>query len=176
MWSVGASDVVSVWALQPNKQSGRGSSLWVCLLWSVGAFDVVDVWAWVIVGAAPCRCSLARRVSLRSECVCLMSEVGVAALCGCVSCCLWVPLMCSMCGGGLLWALQPLAGDYWPVSLTSKVGVAAFCGCVSCGLWVPLMWSVCGHVLLWALRPLVGVYWPGAVSYTHLTLPTIYSV
>ena len=157
------------WALQPlftgvvcvdNKQSGRGSSLWVCLLWSVGAFDVVNVWAWVIVGvAAPCRCLLARWKSLRG--VCLMSEVDVATLCGCVSCGLWVPLMWSMCGGGLLWALQPLAGDYWPVSLTSKVGVAAFCGCVSCGLWVPLMWSVCGHVLLWALRPLVGVYWPG---------------
>ena len=74
---------------------------------------------------------------------------------------MWVPLMWSMCGGGLLWALQPLAGDYWPVSLTSKVGVAAFCGCVSCGLWVPLMWSVCVRVLLWALRPLAGIYWPG---------------
>ena len=49
-----------------NKQSGRGSSLWVCLLWSVGAFDVFNVWVWVIVGAAaPCRCLLARWKSLR---------------------------------------------------------------------------------------------------------------
>ena len=28
-----------------NERSGRGTSLWVCLLWSVGASDVVCVWA-----------------------------------------------------------------------------------------------------------------------------------
>ena len=70
-----------------NKQRGRGSSLWVCLLWSVGAFDVVNVWAWVIVGAAaPCWCLLARWKSLRG--VCLMSEVDVATL--------WVCLLWSV--------------------------------------------------------------------------------
>ena len=87
LWFVGASDVISVWALRPlagvywpgvslrgvcvyNERSGRGSSLWVCLLWSVGASDVVSVWAWVIVSAAaPCRCLLARRMSLRGVCV-----------------------------------------------------------------------------------------------------------
>ena len=95
-----------------NEGSGRGSSLWVCLLWSVGASDVVSVWAWVIVSAvAPCRCLLARRMSLRG--VCLMSEVGMAALCGCVSCGLWVPLVWSVCGRELPWALQPLVGVYW---------------------------------------------------------------
>ena len=83
MWSVCGR--VLLWALRPlagvhwpgdgcvcvfNERSGRGSSLWVCLLWSVGASDVVSVWAWVIVSAAaPCRCLLARRMSLRGVCV-----------------------------------------------------------------------------------------------------------
>ena len=51
--------------------------------------------------AAPCQCLLASE-----GCVCLMSEVGVAALCGCVSCGPWVPLMWSVCGQGLLWAYE----------------------------------------------------------------------
>ena len=73
-----------------NERSGRGTSLWVCLLWSVGASDVVSVWAWVIVSAAaPCRCLLARRMSLRgvlnersgrgtSLWVCLLWSVGAS--------------------------------------------------------------------------------------------------
>ena len=52
-----------------NKQSGRGSFLWVCLLGFVGASDVVSVWVCVTVGVtAPCLCSLARSVS--EGCVC----------------------------------------------------------------------------------------------------------
>ena len=95
-----------------NEQSGCGSSLWVCLLWSVGAFDVVSVWAWVIVGtAAPCQCLLAKWKSLRG--LCLMSEVGVTPLCGCVSCGLWVFLMWWVCVRELPWALQPLVSIYW---------------------------------------------------------------
>ena len=63
-----------------NEQSGCGNSLWVCLLWSVGASDVVSVWVWVTMGvAAPCWCLLFE------GCVWLISKVGVAALCGCVS-------------------------------------------------------------------------------------------
>ena len=31
-----------------NKQSGRGSFLWVCLLWFVGASDVVSVFLWAL--------------------------------------------------------------------------------------------------------------------------------
>ena len=80
MWSMCGGGLL--WALQPlaggywpegcvsNEQRGRGSFLWVCLLWFVGASDVVSVWACVTVGfAAPCRCLLARRVSLRGVCV-----------------------------------------------------------------------------------------------------------
>ena len=110
--------------------------------------------------AAPCQYLLASE-----GCVFLMSEMGVAPLCGCVSCGLWVPLMCWVCGRELPWALQVvftgqekgcvclmsvaapcrclLASE--GVCMSSKQsGVAALCGCVSCGLWVPLMWSVCG--------------------------------
>ena len=83
-----------------------------------------------------------------------MSEVGVAALCGCVSCGLWVPLMWSVCGRELPWALQFLVGVYWRlrecVCLVSEVawqlsvGVSLVCGC--------------GRELSRALQPLVGVY------------------
>ena len=51
------------WAVQPlvsvywrlrgcvsNERSGRGTSLWVCLLWSVGASDVVSVCARAAMG------------------------------------------------------------------------------------------------------------------------------
>ena len=93
-----------------NKRNWRGSSMWVCLLQSVGSSDVVNVWVWVTVGiAALCWCLLNV-----SEGVYLISEVSVAALCGCVSCGLCVPLMWSMCGCGLQWALRLLAGVYWP--------------------------------------------------------------
>ena len=75
---MGAFDVVNVWVLQAlawpgdrdvsNKQSGHSSSLWVCLLWSVGAFDEWALQLGPEIGG------------------CLINEVGVAALCRCVSC------------------------------------------------------------------------------------------
>ena len=82
-------------------------------------------------------------------CVCLMSEVGVAALCGCVSCGLWLTLMWSVCGRELPWApCRCLLGSEGVCVSNKRSGVAALCGCVSCGLWIPLMWSVCGRGLL----------------------------
>ena len=56
----------SEWVCECNERSGTGS----CLLWSVGTFDVVSVWAWAFWAVA--------------DVVCLISEVGVAALCGCL--------------------------------------------------------------------------------------------
>ena len=53
-----------------------------------------------------------------------MSEVSVAAFCGCVSCGLWVPLMWSVCGRVLLWALRPFAGVYWLVGVVEGVYVS----------------------------------------------------
>ena len=83
-----------------------------------------------------------------------MSEVGVAPLCGCVSCGLWVPLMWWVCGRELPWALQPLVSVYWRLR-----------GCVSnerggrgTSLWVCLLWSVGASdvVSVWA-RAAMGV-------------------
>ena len=68
-----------------------------------------------------------------------MSEVGVAALCGCVSCGLWVPLMWSVCGRELPRALQPLAGVY---CLKGGVCVANKQSGRGSSLWVRLLWSV----------------------------------
>ena len=87
----------------------------------MGSSDVVNVWAWVTVGvAAPCWCLLAPED---------MSEGGVSnkqvvALCGCVSCGLCVPLMWSVCGRVLLWALRPFAGVYWLVGVVEGVYVS----------------------------------------------------
>ena len=74
-----------------NKQSGRGSSLWVCLLWSLCASDVGNMWVWVTVGvAAPCWCLLARWKALRDACVSNErsgrgNSVGVSlVVCGCL--------------------------------------------------------------------------------------------
>ena len=93
--------------------------------------------------------------------MCLISEVGVAVLCVCVSCGLWVPLMWSVCVGvGYCGCSDPLPVFTGQVKvsegcvcLMSEVGMAPLCGCVSCGLWVPLMWWVCGRELPWALQP-----------------------
>ena len=96
-----------------------------------------------------------------------MSEVSMAAFCGCVSCGLWVPLMWSVCGHVLRWTLRPFAGVYWLVGVVEGVyvsnewsGHGSFMG-VSLIVWVPLMWSVCGRGLPLALRLLSSVYWPG---------------
>ena len=95
---------VSEWVCESIERSGRGScvfcGLWVPLMWSVCGRGL----PWSFLPLADVYC-------LR---VCVISEVGMAALCGCVSCGMWVPLMWSMCGRGLQWALQPLAGVYWP--------------------------------------------------------------
>ena len=121
-----------------NKQSGCGNSvggLWVS--------DVVSVWAWVT--ASICLFLMTKH---------LMSKVGVATLCGCVCCGMWVPLMWSVRGRGLPWAFQSLArfqvvclyafneqsrcGSYlrvcllWSVGAVSgaTVGVATPCRCL----------------------------------------------
>ena len=70
-----------------NERSGRGTSLWVCLLWSVGASDVVSVWHELPWALQP---FVGVYWRLR-ECVCLVSEVawqlsvGVSlVVCGCL--------------------------------------------------------------------------------------------
>ena len=125
--------------------------LWVPLMWSVGGRELPWALQPVFTG----------QENVSEGCVCLMSEVGVAALCGCVSCGLWVPLIWWVCGRELPWALQPVftGQEKGCVCLMSEMDVAALCGCVSYGLWVPLMWSVCGLKLPWALQPLASVYW-----------------
>ena len=140
-----------------NKQSGRGNSLWVCLLWSVGAFDVVDVWGGLLWALQRnyCEGCVSNKQSGRGSFlwVCLLWFMGasdVVSVCACVT--VGVAAPCRYLLARRVWVC---------VCLMSKVGVAALCGCVSCGLWVPLMWLVCGHGLLWALRPLASVYWPG---------------
>ena len=67
-------------------------------------------------------------------CACLMSEVGVAALCVCVSCGLWVPLMWSVCGRELPWILQPVFTECLRV-FNERSGRSS-------SLWVCLLWSV----------------------------------
>ena len=104
LWSVGASDMVSVcghwllWALPVALVRCVGirlmskvgvATLWVCPLWSMGAFDVVSVWTWVTVGiSTPCQVLMAKWCDAFNEQI------------GCVCCGLWVPLMWSVCGCG----------------------------------------------------------------------------
>ena len=137
-----------------------GYVMWVRQL-SVGVSLVVCGFFWcgqcVGVGYSG-RCSpLLVFTGVSEGCVCLISKLGVVALCGCVSC----GLCASDVGNMWVWVtvgvVAPcwcLLARLWGMCVSNEQSgrgnsVGVVCGCLWCG----------GRELPRELQPLVGVYW-----------------